>query len=384
MMEDAFNSQYPSIEHLRKRAWQRMPGFAFDYLEGGCFSEVNLRRNTEEIREIKLKPWYLKDFKGAEQKTELFGQTYDSPFGVSPIGLQGLMWPRSTEILAKAAKAHNIPFVLSTVATADIETVAEITDGQAWFQLYHPAEDDLRDKLLDRASDAGMPVLVILADTPTFAYRPKEIRNGLSIPPKVSVRNVFQMMTHPTWSFSQLAAGAPEFKTMKPYMPEGLNMKHLALFMNKTFSGRLNRDKIAAIRERWKGKLVVKGLVNEEDVEEALKLGVDGFIVSNHGGRQLDAGQSTIEPLTHLAKKFGDRTTVMIDSGIRSGPDVATALASGADFAFMGRSFMYGVGALGKQGGDHTMIMLKRQLQQIMEQLGCEKVTDFPNHLVTR
>ena len=382
-MSEVFNSNYPSIEHLRERARQRVPRFAFEYLEGGCFSNINLQRNTEEIRQVQLRPWYLRDYPGSDLKTELFGITYDAPFGVSPIGLQGLVWPKATEIIAKAAHQHNIPFTLSAVATASIETVAELTEGKAWFQLYHPAEDSLRDKLLDRARDAGFPVLVILADTPTFAYRPKEIRNGLSIPPRMSVRNVIQMMMHPTWSFSQLVAGAPEFKTMKPYLPKGLNMKHLGLFMNKTFSGRLNPAKIKAIRERWKGKLVVKGVVTEEDAETALGLGVDGFIVSNHGGRQLDAGQSTIKPLTELAKKFGQRTTVMIDSGLRAGPDVACALASGAKFAFMGRSFMYGVAALGKDGGDHTMTMLKRQLKQVMEQVGCERVADLPKHLVS-
>ncbi|MFT5107680.1 MAG: L-lactate dehydrogenase (cytochrome) [Pseudoalteromonas tetraodonis] len=381
-MPDALNPKYPSIEHLRERARQRMPRFAFEYLEGGCFSEINLRRNTDEIREVQLRPWYLNEYAGSNLETELFGNTYDAPFGVSPIGLQGLMWPGATEILAKAAHQHNIPFILSTVATADIETVAELTEGKAWFQLYHPKEEKLRDQLLDRAAEAGLPTLVILADTPTFAYRPKEIKNGLSIPPKMSLRNVFQMMTHPTWSFGQLFAGAPEFKTMKPYIPNGLNMKHLALFMNKTFSGRLNPDKIAAIRDRWKGKLVVKGIVNAEDAEKAISLGVDGLIVSNHGGRQLDVGQSTIKPLTVLAKEFGERTTLMLDSGVRNGPDVACALASGAKFAFMGRSFMYGVGALGKDGGDHTITMLKRQLQQVMEQVACERVTDFPKHLI--
>jgi L-lactate dehydrogenase (cytochrome) len=379
---DAIDSRFPSIEHLRERARRRMPRFAFEYLEGGCNSEINLRRNTDEIREVQLRPWYLRDYPGSDQKTELFGRTYDAPFGISPIGLQGLMWPRATEILAKAAHAHNIPFVLSTVGTASIETVAELTGGNAWFQLYHPTEDELRNKLLERAAAAGTEVLVILADTPTFAYRPKEIRNGLSIPPQMSVRNVIQMMMHPTWSFSQLAAGAPEFKTMLPYIPKGLNMKHLAQFMNRTFSGRLNPDKIAAIRDRWKGKLVVKGVVTPEDAESALGLGVDGLIVSNHGGRQLDAGQSTIKPLTELAKEFGDRTTLMIDSGLRAGPDIACALASGAKFTFMGRSFMYGVGALGEKGGDHTITMLKRQLQQVMEQIGCERVSDFPKHLI--
>ena len=376
------NSRHPSIEHLRDKARRRMPGFAFDYLEGGCNSNINLQRNTDEIRDIRLQPYYIRDYLGSDLRTELFGHTYDAPFGIAPIGLQGLMWPRSTEILAKAATEHNIPFILSTVGTASIEEVSEITEGKAWFQLYHPAEDELRDKILARASAAGCPVLVILADTPTFGYRPKEIRNGLSIPPRMTPRNIIQMMLHPTWSFSQLAAGVPKFKTMTPYIPRGLSMKHLGLFMNKTFSGRLNEDRIKAIRDRWKGKLVVKGIVNEEDCEKVCRLGVDGIIASNHGGRQLDAGQSTIRPIPSLAESYGNKLTVMIDSGLRGGPDVACALASGARFTFLGRSFMYGVGALGRKGGDHTISMLKRQIQQVMEQLACERVTDFPNHLV--
>jgi L-lactate dehydrogenase (cytochrome) len=378
----AFHSQYPSIEHLRERARRRVPRFAFEYLEGGCFSEVNLRRNTEEIREVRLQPWYLRDYAGADLRTEIFGQTYEAPFGVAPIGLQGLVWPRATEILAKATLQHQVPFILSTVATASIETVAEITGGKAWFQLYHPAEPELRDKLLDRARSAGFPVLVILADTPTFAYRPKEIRNGLSIPPRMSLRNILQMMMRPAWCLGQLAAGAPQFQTMKPYIPKGLNMKHLGLFMNRTFSGRLSADKIKAIRERWQGKLVVKGIVTPEDAELALQLGADGLIVSNHGGRQLDAGDSTIRSLAPLQSEFGSRTTLMLDSGVRSGPDVACSLAAGAKFVFMGRSFMYGVGALGRRGGDHTLIMLKRQLRQVMEQIGCERVADLPKHLL--
>jgi L-lactate dehydrogenase (cytochrome) len=378
-----FHSHYPSTEHLREKARRRMPGFAFDYLEGGCFSEVNLRRNIGDIRAVQLRPFYLRDYPGSDLSTELFGKTYAAPFGVSPIGLQGLMWPRATEILSKAAATANIPFILSTVATADIETVAQLTQGQAWFQLYHPAEESLRNKILQRVADAGLPVLVILADTPTFAYRPKEIRNGLSIPPRMTLRNILQMMLHPTWSFSQLAAGAPEFKTMKPFLPKGLSMKHLGLFMNKTFSGRLNPARIQAIRDKWKGKLVIKGIVTPEDAEKALACGVDGMIVSNHGGRQLDCGESTIKPLANLAKEFGHRTTLMIDSGLRSGADIACALASGARFAFLGRTFMYGVGALGKTGGDHTITMLKRQLQQVMEQIACEHTADFPNHLIS-
>lgn len=382
-MSDQIDSRYPSLELLKAKAKSRMPGFAYDYLSGGCFSEVNLAKNTSDIRKVQLKPYYLRDYKGASQKTQLFGEEYDAPFGIAPVGLQGLMWPKSCEILAKAAFDHNVPFILSTVGTASIETIAEITEGKAWFQLYHPAEDELRDKLLDRAWDAGIKTLVILADTPTFAYRPKEIRNGLSIPPRMTLRNIFQMMTHPTWSFSQLFAGAPEFKTMKPYIPKGLSMKHLGLFMNKTFSGRLTEEKIKPLREKWKGNLVIKGIVNPEDAEKAIANGIDGMIVSNHGGRQLDSGQSTIVPLTELAKSYKDKIKIMMDSGIQSGPDIANALASGAEFTFLGRTPMYGVCALGKKGGDHTMSMLKKQLQQVMEQVACEKVTGFPQHLIT-
>ncbi len=382
-MNDFFDSEVPSTEFLREKARRRMPRFALEYLESGCFSEINLRRNTDEIRELRLRPSYLADFAGSSLETELWGETYAAPFGVAPVGLQGLMWPRSCEYLAEAAVSGNIPYILSTVTTASIEEIGAITGGRFWFQLYHPAQDELRDKLLERAAAAGCKVLVILADTPTFAYRPKEIRNGLSIPPQMNLRNVLQMCSHPRWSFSQLVAGKPEFKTMKPYIPKGLNMKHLALFMNQTFSGRLTEAKIRAIRERWKGKLVVKGVVNVEDAQKAIDLGVDGMIVSNHGGRQLDCGQSTIRALPALVERFQGKTRLMIDGGFQSGSDIAAGLAAGADFVFLGRTFMWGVGALGRRGGHHAIHMLKRQLQQVMEQVGCEKASDFPRHLIT-
>ena len=381
-MESHFNSEYSSVEYLRAKAKSRMPGFAYDYLAAGCFSEVNLARNASDIRQVQLKPWYLRDFAGAEQTTELFGETYDAPFGVAPVGLQGLMWPKACQYLAQAAVDHNLPFTLSTVSTASIEEISEITQGRFWFQLYHPAEDDLRDKLLERAWAAGCRTLVILADTPTFAYRPKEIRNGLSIPPRMTPRNIVQMFRSPSWALGQLMAGKPEFKTMKPYIPKGLNMKHLGLFMNKTFSGRLTETKIAYIREKWQGNLVVKGIVNADDGEIAVKHGLDGMIVSNHGGRQLDRGQSTLVPMYQLAPEFSSRLKVMIDGGMYSGADIAACLACGADFTFMGRTPMLGVCALGRYGGHHTFEMLKKQLQQVMEQVGCEKVRDLPKHLI--
>lgn len=377
-----FNTEYPSIESLRERAEKRMPRFAFEYLDGGCNENINIRRNTDEIREIQLKPRYLKNYNTSKLETELFGIKYDAPFGISPIGLQGLMWPNAPEILAKASLKHNIPFILSTVTTTSIERASELTEGRAWFQLYHPTEEWLRDDILKRAEAAEVPVLVILCDVPTFGYRPKEIRNGLAMPPQMNFRNILQVMGKPAWATQTLKHGLPNFATMKPYMKDGMSIKQLGKWMNATFSGRLNEEKIKPIRDMWKGKLVLKGVVSNEDAEEAIRLGFDGIIVSNHGGRQLDAGESTIKPLSHIAKKYGDQISVMMDSGIRSGPDIARVMSSGADFSFLGRSFMYGVGALGDKGGDHTIAMLKMQLQQVLEQVCCENVKDLPSYLV--
>ena len=382
-MPGYFNSHYPSVDLLRRKAKRRMPKFAFEYLDSGCFAEINLHRNTEEVRAIQLQPYYLSDYTGAHMQTELFGETYHAPFGMAPVGLQGLMWPNACEILAKSATTHNIPFVLSTVTTASIETIANITEGRFWFQLYHPLDNALRDKLLSRAWDAGCRTLVILADTPTFAYRPKEIKNGLSIPPRMTVNNIVQMCTHPIWSLSQLVSGIPEFKTIKPYIPKKTNMKHLGVFMNKTFAGRLTQDKIKSLRDAWKGNLVIKGIVNPREAELAIGLGLEGLIVSNHGGRQLDNGQSTIAALQNL-QAYKGKIKIMMDSGLRSGPDIANALASGADFTFVGRAPMYAVGALGKKGGEHIFTLLKRQLQQVMEQVACERVQDFPRYLITK
>lgn len=382
-MSQRFNPRYPDVEDLRARARRRIPRFAFEYLDGGCNDDVNLQRNTAELRAVQLRPRYLTGHAGADLHTELFGHVYDAPFGVAPIGLQGLVWPGSPEILARAAFAHNVPFILSTVSTSSLESIAGITEGRAWFQLYHPREDRLRDDLVLRAEAAGCPVLVLLCDVPTFGYRPRDIRNGLSLPPRMTIRNLLQMLGRPSWALRSLLAGPPGFETLRPYLPPRAGLRQLGAFMDETFSGRLDPERIAPIRDLWKRKLVLKGVASEEDTELAISLGVDAVIVSNHGGRQLDAGPSSITPLRKIAARFGHRIPVMMDSGIRSGPDVARALASGAHFAFLGRSFMYGVAALGPEGGEHTMTILETQLRQVLEQLCCQRVADLPDHLIT-
>lgn len=377
-----FNKQYPAVEDLRKEAQKKIPRFAFEYLDGGCNEDVNLKRNTDEIRTIQLKPHYLKTFNGSNLNTTLFGKTYAAPFGIAPLGLQGLMWPNAPEILAKAAYAHNIPFILSTVTTMNIERACELTEGNAWFQLYNPAAEEVRNDIIDRAAAAGCEVLVLLCDVPTFGYRPRDFKNGLALPPKMSLRNIIQILGRPRWALNTLRYGTPTFETLKPYTPEGLNLKQLGAFMDKTFSGRLDTERIKPIRDRWKGKLILKGVASEADTQTAIDLGFDGIIVSNHGGRQLDAGESSIAALQSIVAKYKHKITIMQDSGLRSGPDIARCLASGADFTFMGRAFMYGVAALGVQGGNHTISILKTQLQQNLEQLCCPSIADLPNYLV--
>ena len=380
-MQGKINSKYPSIADLRSKAKSKMPKFAFEYLDGGCNNDDNLKKNTSDLRAVELIPEYLKPTVKVNLQTSLFGITYDAPFGIAPIGLQGLMWPKAPEILARAAFENNIPFILSTVTTSSIERIAKITEGKAWFQLYYPAKEEVRKDIIKRAAEAACPVLVLLSDVPSFGFRPRDIRNGLAMPPKMSTRNFYEILKRPEWALKTLLHGQPEFETLKPYMPKDLNLSQLAKFMDETFDGRLNEEKIKPIREQWKGKIVLKGVTSEADMEKAIRLGLDGVIISNHGGRQLDAGESTIKSLKKLQAKYKDKITLMMDSGLRNGPDVARTLAEGASFSFLGRSFMYGVGALGNQGAQHTIELIKTELMQVMDQLGCEKTTDLQQFL---
>lgn len=379
-----YNRQYPSVADLRKKAKQRIPKFAFDYLDGGCNEELNLVRNENDFDNILLKPQYLRVGEEIDMSVELFGRRYSAPFGVSPIGLQGLMWPNAPEILAKAAAKHDIPYTLSTVSTSSIERIADVSDGKAWFQLYHPTENRLRDDILNRLKAVECPVLVVLVDVPSFGLRYREIKSGLSMPPKMNITNILQTLIRPTWGIQTLKHGIPSFATLKPYMEKGLDMAQLGQFMNRTFTGKVNMEKVKAIRDIWKGPLVLKGIATEEDMEASIQLGVDGVIVSNHGGRQVDAGESSIVSLMKLASNpsYKSKLKIMMDGGIRSGVDLARAHAVGSEFNFMGRPFMYGVGALGEEGGEHTINMFKAHLYQVMQQLTVDNIHQLQDRLI--
>ncbi|WP_343322242.1 alpha-hydroxy acid oxidase [Sphingobacterium multivorum] len=378
-----YNTRYPSVEDLKIKAKKRIPKFAFDYLTGGANEELNLARNENDFDNILLKPQYLLASEEIDLSVELFGRRYSAPFGVSPIGLQGLMWPNAPEILAKAAAKNDVPYILSTVSTSSIERIAEVSGGKAWFQLYHPTENRLRDDIIQRLQAVECPVLVVLVDVPAFGLRYREIKSGLSMPPKMSIANILQTFACPTWGIETLRHGIPSFATLKPYMEKGLDLAQLGQFMNRTFTGKVDVEKIKAIRDLWKGPLVLKGIATDEDMQASIALGVDGVIVSNHGGRQLDASESSINSLIHLASnpEYKNKIKIMLDGGIRSGVDLARAHAVGSDFNFMGRPFMYGVGALGNEGGEHTINMFKTHLYQVMKQLSLSKIEDLPQRL---
>lgn len=382
-MNDFFDNNFPDVADLKRQAKKRIPKFAFDYLEGGCMEEIGVQRNRADIEAVQLRSELLKPFSGSDLSVELFGHKYSAPFGIAPVGLQGLMWPKSPEILAKAAAEKNIPYVLSTVSSSSLERISEVSEGNAWFQLYNPTDDVIRTDLMRRITAAQYKVLVVTVDVPTFGFRPRDIRNGLAMPPKMTISNILQMLSCPQWLLATALAGKPEMETLKPYMPKGMPTDQLAAFMNKTVMGRVDIEGLKPIRELWKGSLVIKGLINEVDVEAAISLGADAVVISNHGARQLDAGESPVEPLQRIAKKHGDKIKIFMDSGLRSGTNIAGALASGADFTFLGRPFVYGVGALGDKGGIHTINSLTLQLTQIMNQLGCKSVADLPRHLVS-
>jgi len=370
-----------SIDDLKRRAKRRIPRFAFDYLEGGCNQEIALDRNRQQLDAMVFEPRYLEDCPPPDLSVEVFGHRFDAPFGVGPVGLGGLLWPRVAEIMAAAAAKANIPFCLSTVATTSIERAAELAGDCFWFQLYTPTDPAIRDDLLDRAAAAGCRVLLVTIDVPMAAFRPRDLRNGLAVPPRFTLRTLAQIAARPAWALAALRAGIPKFESIEPYIPKNAGVAGGSAFTRRVFTGGLNRESLARIRDRWKGALVLKGVETEREAELAVEVGADGIVVSNHGGRQLDAARSPVEILPSVCATVGQRLTVMADSGVNSGADIARMLAKGATMVLAGRAFTYGVGAFGRAGGDHSIEILHEELIHFLGQLRCARPSELASHL---
>jgi len=365
-----YDTRFPSVADLKARAQKRMPGFAFEYVDGGIDQEHGKRRNRQAWHDIVLTPRYLRDVSGADLSAPVFGRTYSLPLGVPPVGLGNMMWPGAEAALARAAQRANIPYILSTFSTTDLDEIAALAPDVCWFQLYVPKSAEVMKDLLKRVVRANYRVLVVTLDIPVGAKRNRELRCGLKLPFSWTPGMVWQCATHPNWSLRTLRHGRPDFVNITAYREDPNH--GLSQFITRFNMHGVTRERVAMIRDLWDGPLVLKGVQYEQDMRDAADLGVDGLIISNHGGRQLDAAPAAAHTLRGVPAEVHQRMTIMADSGIRTGLDVVRAGALGARMTFSGRSFFWGMGAMGRAGADQVVEIFRDEITRTLKQVGCE------------
>lgn len=369
--------RFPSLDDVLPLARRRLPALAWDYLEGGIDREVVLHRNRSALDQVEVIPRYGRDVTSIDLGTRLFGKNYPVPFGVAPMGLANMVWPGVDRILAGAARDSNIPYVLSTVGTSAIERVAEWAGDMFWFQLYGIDVDDhaISRDLIRRAGDAGARALVVTLDIPVRARRRKDLRNGLTMPFRISAGMAVDAVLHPRWTLGQIRQGRACFSSLTDYAQAGDPVAATALHRNR--QGAFRWADIARFRDLWSGPLVVKGILSPEDAEQAVAVGVDAIQVSNHGGRQFDAAPAAINAVPVVRAAVGDRAAILFDSGIRSGLDIVRAMVSGADFVFVGRPFLRAAAALGAAGPAHVIRVLTAEMSAALGQIGIPSAADL-------
>jgi (S)-mandelate dehydrogenase len=372
--------RYPTIADLRKRARRRVPRFAFDFVDGGCGENEVRDGNRVAFDAVKLVPRYGLGREAISTEVELFGRRYGAPIGISPMGMGGLLWPKAERHLATGAQAMNVPYVLSTPASASIEEIAKIAPGVFWFQLYGAPRNDnaITFDLVRRADAAGAHVLVVTIDTPVRAKRPQDWRNNLAVPFKPNLRTVLDVARAPFWLAEVLKNGTPCPENFRAYAGPGASNAEVSACSSREIRGGFAWETVERVRKLWPRALVVKGIIHPDDAMRALALGADGIIVSNHGGRTLDAAPPSIDMLPAMVERVGSRMTVLLDSGIRTGLDVVRALALGAKCVFTGRSFLFGVAALGAPGGQHVVEFFSDEIRMAMGQVGARSIAALP------
>lgn len=369
--------RFPSIWYLEQQARRRIPRFCWEYLAGGAGRGGAVQRNRDMLDRMRFVPRFLDDRADRpDVGVTLLGRRWDAPFGIAPIGLGGLVWPNAAEHLVASARRHNIPFILSSYATVAMERIAGIAPEHAWFQLYAFNEPEMDRAIVGRAERVGFEVLVVTVDLPTPTRRAHDVRNGLSVPPRMDLANLAQMVVRPRWALAMARAGIPRFHTLLPHVPKGISLADLGVHLARLHEGHMTHEHLKALRDLWPRKLVVKGLYHPSDVEDCRRLGVDGVVLSNHGGRHVEGAPSAIEMLAG-ARAVAGGMALMADGGVRSGLDVARFAAAGADFVLCGRAFMFGVAAMGACGGDHVAELLKTELRQAMGHVGAPTLKDL-------
>ncbi len=356
-----------TIEDLRVLAEKRVPRMFYDYADSGSWTESTYRANEGDFQKIKLRQRVAVNMEGRSTASTMVGQPVAMPVAIAPTGLTGMQHADGEILAARAAKKFGIPFTLSTMSICSIEDVAKGTEGHPfWFQLYVMRDRDFIERLIDRAKAAGCSALVLTLDLQILGQRHKDLKNGLSAPPKPTLSTILNLMTKPRWCLGMLGTPRRQFGNIVGHVKGVENMGSLSEWTAKQFDPRLNWGDVEWIKKRWGGKLILKGIQDVEDARLAVQSGADALIVSNHGGRQLDGADSSIQALPAIVDAVGSQIEVHMDGGIRSGQDVLKAVSLGAKGTYIGRSMLYGLGAMGEAGVTKALEIIHKELDLTM------------------
>jgi L-lactate dehydrogenase (cytochrome) len=365
------------IEDLRALARRKVPKAFFEYADGGSYNEETLRANRADLETIKLRQRVMVDVSERNLATTIVGQKVSAPLALAPIGLCGMQYGDGEILSAQAAEEANIPFILSTMSICSIEQVAKATTKPFWFQLYVIRDRSFSKDILMRAANAGCNALVLTVDLQVLGQRHRDIRNGMTVPPDITLKNVIDIATKPSWALSILKGKSKTFGNLAGHVKGMDDVTSLAQWTNSQFDPALNWKDVEWIKKIWPGKLIIKGLLDVDDAKTAVKLGADAIVVSNHGGRQLDGAPSSISALPAITQAVGSETEVLFDGGIRTGADMLRALALGARACLIGRAYVYGLGAGGKAGVAKAIDILQKELSVAMALTGTTRVADI-------
>lgn len=356
-----------NIEDLRVLAKRRVPRMFYDYADSGSWTESTYRANEADFQSIKLRQRVAVNMEGRTTRTTMVGQDVAMPVAIAPTGLTGMQHADGEILAARAAKKFGIPFTLSTMSICSIEDVSQGTGGHPfWFQLYVMRDRDFIERLIDRAKAANCSALVLTLDLQILGQRHKDLKNGLSAPPKLTLANMINIATKPRWALGMLGTPRRQFGNIVGHVKGVENMGSLSAWTAQQFDPRLNWGDVEWIKKRWGGKLILKGIQDVQDARLAVDSGADALIVSNHGGRQLDGAESSIRALPQIVAEVGNKIEVHMDGGIRSGQDVLKARALGARGTYIGRAFLYGLGAMGEEGVTKTLEIIHKELDLTM------------------
>ena len=359
-----------NIEEMQALAKKRVPKMFYDYADSGSWTETTYRANESDFARIKFRQRVAVDMSNRTTRTKMVGEDVAMPVALAPTGLTGMQHADGEILAAQAAAEFGVPFTLSTMSVCSIEDVADHSPAPFWFQLYVMRNHDFARKLVERAKAAGCSALVLTLDLQILGQRHKDLKNGLSTPPKLTLKNIANMASHPRWCMGMLGTSRRSFGNIMGHVEDVSNMRSLSSWVSEQFDLQLDWDDVARIKEWWGGKLILKGIMDAEDAALAAKSGADALIVSNHGGRQLDGADSSIALLPEIVSAVGKDIEVWMDGGIRSGQDVLKAVALGAKGTMIGRPFLYGLGARGKQGVTDVLNILHKELDMTMALCG--------------